>query len=120
MSFQPPDFIQDIRNEVRKTTLAQAHQNSLRSQLLRDPAKELFRIKTADQWLKGDAGKPIPRKLLGTLWYEHELCILFADTNVGKSILAVQIGYHLAKQSSIHPLGSEVTEPLKVLYIDFE
>lgn len=57
---------------------------------------------------------------MGSLWHEHELCILFADTNLGKSIFAVQIGYNLGKQSGIEPFGSHLDEPVNVLYIDFE
>lgn len=42
-----------------------------------------------------------------SLWWENEICCLFADTNLGKSIYAVQIGVEIAK-----------SEP--VVYIDFE
>ncbi|MDP9046995.1 MAG: AAA family ATPase, partial [Bacteroidota bacterium] len=52
--------------------------------------------------------------------FEGELCIMFADTNLGKSILAVQIGDSLTKCASIEPFYNEVEESVPVLYIDFE
>lgn len=120
MEFSRPPFIEQIRAEVQATTQKQRDTYAQRAKLRRNPDNDLFRIKTADQWLLDEYGKPAARKLLGTLWHEHELCILFADTNLGKSILAVQIGYGLAKQTAMEPFGSNVNEPLKVLYIDFE
>ena len=42
-----------------------------------------------------------------TLWYQGEVCCLFADSNLGKSIYAVQI-------------AAEIAETHKVLYFDFE
>ncbi|MFD0751495.1 AAA family ATPase [Mucilaginibacter calamicampi] len=120
MTFARPPFIEEIRAEVQATTHRQRMQNSMRTQLRRNPDNDLFKIKTADKWLADDYGKPIARKLMGSLWHEHELCILFADTNLGKSVLAVQIGCGLAKQSMMEPFGCQVDEPLKVLYIDFE
>lgn len=54
--------------------------------------------KTANQTLMDAALRPIPNKLWLDVWYEQELCILFADTNVGKSILAVQIADHITKE----------------------
>lgn len=61
------------------------------------------------------------KPLLGELWQEGELCILFGPTNVGKSILAVEIGDAIASGGSIlsGELKSEI-EPVQVLYVDFE
>ncbi|WP_295673590.1 AAA family ATPase [uncultured Mucilaginibacter sp.] len=118
MSTRPP-IIEIMRNAIRDTTPREREKNALLSQLRNDPSRELFYFKPADLWLKEES-KPAARQLLGTLWYEHELCILFADTNLGKSVLAVQIGDHLAKQTAMEPFGSELNEALKVLYLDFE
>jgi len=120
MSFTRPSFIDDIRAEAQSATAKQQSRNAWRSQVARNPDNDLFKIKPADQWLKETYAKPDVRQLLGTLWHEQELCILFADTNLGKSVLAVQIGYSLAKNEPIEPFGSRVGEALKVLYIDFE
>ena len=115
-----PAIIEYLRSQAQETTPKQAAKNNYRSQMQRDPRNDLFLLKPADQWLKEEYSKPEARQLLGTLWHEQELCILFADTNLGKSILAVQIGYNLAKQSGMEPFGSQLNEGFKVLYIDFE
>ncbi len=80
----------------------------------------LLKTKTANDWMKQEFGKPAPRQLFGDFWLENELCILFADTNMGKSILAVQIAEALTKCSSFEPFYNQVDESLRVLYIDFE
>jgi RecA-family ATPase len=57
--------------------------------------------------------------LLGPLWHEGELCILTADTNIGKSTLAVQIADNISKG-----IGSKylpfTAKPQDVIYGDFE
>ena len=79
----------------------------------------LFTIKTANQWIEEAKSRPIPKMLFSQLWYEGELCILFADTNLGKSILAVQIGNSISKGEQIKSFAIE-TEKQPVLYFDFE
>jgi 5S rRNA maturation endonuclease (ribonuclease M5) len=78
-----------------------------------------FIIKSANEWIKEAQLKPIPKMLFGELWFEDELCILFADSNVGKSLLAVQIADSITKGKAIGDFPLEV-EPQKVLYFDFE
>ncbi|WP_295667322.1 AAA family ATPase [uncultured Mucilaginibacter sp.] len=80
----------------------------------------LLRTKTANEWMIQEFGKPAARPLFGSLWFENELCILYADTNMGKSVLAVQIADCLTKCYSFEPFYNQADEPLKVLYIDFE
>ena len=67
----------------------------------------MFTVKEADRWVDEARRRPDPVPLWDTLWYQGELCCLFADTNVGKSIYAVQIAAHIAQTQ-------------KVLYFDFE
>ncbi|MGY3212058.1 AAA family ATPase [Mucilaginibacter sp. HD30] len=81
--------------------------------------KDAFIIKPAAAWVSAGADAHAPDKLFGDFWYRGELCILFADTNVGKSILAVQIGNALSSGEPIPVLGATLpAEP--VLYFDFE
>ena len=80
---------------------------------------ELFIIKTANQWMDEAKERPIPKKLFSILWFESELCILFSDTNLGKSILAVQIADAISNGKSVLGFPSEVG-PQKVMYFDFE
>ena len=79
--------------------------------------EELFNIKQASNWLSDTY--TTPKMLFDKFWFEGELCILFADTNLGKSILAMQIANSLACAQQIGPFKNEV-EPCKVLYFDFE
>ena len=79
----------------------------------------LFTIKSATKWMEEAKNKPVPKMLFGEFWFEGELCILFADTNLGKSILAVQIGNSISKNENIIPFKLESPKQ-SVLYFDFE
>ncbi|PQJ73590.1 AAA family ATPase [Polaribacter butkevichii] len=76
-------------------------------------------IKEANTWVEEAKNRPIPNMLFSELWYESELCILFADTNLGKSILAVQIADSISKGKAIPGFKLE-SPPKRVLYLDFE
>ena len=82
-------------------------------------SKGLFTVKTASRWIEQAKTRPIPQMLFGELWFEGELCILFADTNLGKSILAVQIGNSISKGEQINGFKLETTKQ-PILYFDFE
>jgi RecA-family ATPase len=81
--------------------------------------KGLFLVKEASIWIEEAKHRPIPKMLFSEFWHEGELCILFADTNTGKSILAVQIGNSIATGEPIEGFIFEA-EKQKVLYLDFE
>lgn len=68
----------------------------------------MLNIKNANQTLAEASRQQNPKPLWYDFWYEHEVCCLFADSNLGKSILAVQIGIDIASKGE------------KVLYFDFE
>ncbi|HIC32092.1 MAG TPA: LuxR family transcriptional regulator [Flavobacteriaceae bacterium] len=76
-------------------------------------------IKKTKSWIEEAMKRPIPNMLFSEFWYENELCILFADTNLGKSILAVQIADSLSRGKPIYGFKLEA-QPKKVLYLDFE
>jgi RecA-family ATPase len=79
----------------------------------------IFTAKSANKWIEGSKSKPIQKMLFGELWFERELCILFADTNLGKSILAVQISNSISR--GINIFGFKLEAPKQtVLYFDFE
>lgn len=69
----------------------------------------MLSIKTATKWAEEAAARPDPKALYLSMWYEGEACCLFADTNLGKSILAIQVGAEVARDLK-----------LRVLYLDFE
>jgi RecA-family ATPase len=76
-------------------------------------------IKTASQTLADSKLKPTPRRLFGSMWFENEVTFLYADTNIGKSIMAVQIGEAIASGTTTCHIENE-TEATRVLYFDFE
>jgi hypothetical protein len=82
-------------------------------------SKGLFTVKTASRWIEQAKTRPIPQMLFGEFWFEGELCILFADTNLGKSILAVQIGNSISRGEQIRGFKLE-TQKQPILYFDFE
>lgn len=71
------------------------------------PVSSLLTVKSASQWCVDAASRPDPRPLWLSMWHEGELCCLFADSNLGKSIYAVEIARHISR-----------TE--RVIYFDFE
>ena len=79
----------------------------------------LFDVHTARDWVSIAAARSTPHMLFDTMWHEGELCILFADTNVGKSILAVQIADSISRGVPIPGLCMDApAQP--VAYFDFE
>ena len=72
--------------------------------------KSVFVCKRAMTWAVDASKRPNPRSLWHNLWFEDEVCCLFADTNLGKSILAVQIAEEIANSNPAQ----------NVLYFDFE
>lgn len=83
------------------------------------PVPRFFRMKTANQWMQEAENLPIQKHLFGDLWFENEASVLFADTNAGKSILAVQIADSISRGAPIPPFALDAV-PQKVLYFDFE
>jgi RecA-family ATPase len=82
-------------------------------------SKGLFTMKTANHWIEQAKRRPIPKMLFSEFWHEGEVCILFADTNLGKSILAVQIANSISKGEPIQGFKLE-TQKQPILYFDFE
>src|SRR5476651_1160729 len=110
-------YIESLRRETaaftdRKVKAGQFGKNFMNIQL--------FTTRRANDWMKQECGKPAVRMLFGSFWFENELCIMFADTNLGKSILAVQIAANLTTANTYEPFYNKCNEPLPVLYIDFE
>lgn len=87
---------------------------------IKDKNSNLFQIKKANQWIEEAKNRPVPKMLFDVFWYEGELCILFADSNVGKSILAVQIADSISTGKNIDGFRLESIMPERILYFDFE
>ena len=80
---------------------------------------DLLLVQSANDWLKQAQERPIPAQLFSEFWFEGELCILFSDTNLGKSILAVELAASLTEGHAI-PGFKLQGGPRTVLYLDFE
>lgn len=67
----------------------------------------MLTVKQAAVWCAEAAQRPDPESLWLSLWHEGEVCCLFSDSNLGKSIYAVQIAERISRSR-------------KVIYFDFE
>ena len=67
-------------------------------------------IKTANWTILEASLLPTPRALWNSFGYEGELSCVFADSNVGKSILAVQIADRIARTDNVLYLDLELSE----------
>lgn len=85
-----------------------------------NPNKGLFTVKTANQAIMDAKNRPVPRYLFGQLWYEGENCILFSDTNQGKTILAVQIADTISSGHRATMGLAMDAQAQKVAYCDYE
>lgn len=81
--------------------------------------RSVLKVASANKWINEASKRPMPKKLFGSLWHSGELSVLFADTGVGKTILAVQIADGISSGNQMLPFTNEA-EPQKILYIDFE
>jgi len=117
MPFERPIEIEMIRAETRK--FSDAARRAGKFGQVPDNGQHLFTLHTANDWIALEQHSPPPQMLFGDFWYQGELCILFADTNAGKSILAVQIGNGIAQGLPIGPFATHARNA-KVLYVDFE
>lgn len=85
-----------------------------------NPNVGLLTIKPANQVIEEAKNKPRASKLFGQLWNENDVCILFSDSGLGKTILAYQIANAISSgNNAIDELINEA-QPQKVLYFDFE
>ena len=79
----------------------------------------VLKVNPANTWMREAASRPVPKTLFGSLWLEGELSILYADTGIGKTILAMQIADGISSGKKHLPLENQ-TPAQKVLYLDFE
>jgi RecA-family ATPase len=75
--------------------------------------------KPASKWLEEAARAPVPKMLFDQFWFEGELCVLFASTNIGKSILAFQVAVYIASEIPNKSWKMTVRRQT-VLFFDFE
>lgn len=61
----------------------------------------------------------MPKMIMGELLYEQTVTMLFAETGVGKSMLAFQLANAITRGESILELKNE-SSPQPILFLDFE
>ena len=88
--------IRAIEAEVDKT----AHTDSV----------GMISIKAANDSLLDASQQPDPVPLFKEFWYQGEVSCLFSDSNLGKSIYAVQIANEIARYHRILYLDCELSE----------
>jgi hypothetical protein len=71
-----------------------------------------------NEWLKGASSRPKPMPLFGPFWTSGEIALVFGDTGLGKTILAMQIANDIANGKST--TGLELGLSGRVDYFDFE
>ena len=80
-----------------------------------------FIVKTANDTLRDAAKRPNPIGLWGCLWYEGEMSCLFADSNLGKSILAVEVATNIAKSQKVAYFDFELSDKqFQLRYTDYD
>ncbi|MEI6848110.1 MAG: AAA family ATPase [Chlorobiaceae bacterium] len=79
----------------------------------------LLKVETANEAMQRASTQAVPKMLFSECWHESETCFLFADTGLGKSLLAVQIADSITRGIPIQDFKMEAS-PQPVLYLDFE
>jgi RecA-family ATPase len=80
----------------------------------------ITQIRTANDCLLEAANQPELKQLFSTFWHSGEVAMLFADTGVGKSILAVQLAHYISAGLSNCCGMTNEAGIQTVLYYDFE
>lgn len=70
----------------------------------------LLNFKTANRAALDASLRPNPKDLYHGLWYEGEVCCLFSDSNVGKSIYAVQMAEYIAFDQIVLYVDCELSD----------
>ncbi len=70
----------------------------------------MLTIKSANRTVEDAAHRPDPEQLYRELWYEGEVCCLFADSNLGKSIFAVQMADEIARSRNVLYVDCELSD----------
>ena len=84
------------------------------------PNRKVIKSISFKQALEDAKVKGKPKTLFGQLWWKNELVVVFATTNVGKTVLAMQIADALSKGDSVFDDLKNECGKLKVSYLDWE
>lgn len=127
--FERPAEIEAIRNEARSTLpppeeeIEPGEEEELADNDLADDynydGNGAFCIRSGADWYNNAEPVEDVVRLFGDFWLQNEVCFFFADTNTGKSILAVQIANAISRGVAVSGFAMEApAQP--VIYFDFE
>ena len=81
----------------------------------------ILTFKSANQWVDEGLSMPDPKMYFHNLVAQYEITVLFASSNVGKSILAVQIADTVAREEKVAYIDLELnTKQFEMRYYDPE
>src|ERR1700749_2525041 len=89
-SSERPAYIEQLRAETRGIPYRPVKRKKRPAfeRPSREDSHRLFTVERGNRWMELARREPEAKMLFGELWHQGELCMLFADTNIGKSILA--------------------------------
>ena len=89
------------------------------SRIITESKPPVLSITPMNQYIDKVHQQSIPNQLFGPLWYEGEICYLFSNTGLGKSILALQIADSITKGNSILNFNQYIAQS-PIAYLDIE
>ncbi len=100
--------LEAIAQEVEKAKLAPKHVG-------------LLSVKSANAWIESSLRRPDPRTFFKGLIVEFENTVIFASSNVGKSIFSIQIAEEIARTEKVLVVDLELSEKqFEMRYTDKE
>lgn len=93
----PANALEAIAEEVEKAKLAPEHVG-------------LLSVKSANDWIESSLRRPDPRTFFKGLIVEFENTVIFASSNVGKSIFSIQIAEEIAHTEKVLVVDLELSE----------
>ncbi len=120
-SSERPPYIDQLRADLRGQPYRPAKRKGRPKCEPPSPedSRRLFTVETGNRWMDIAQREPEAMMLFDEFWHQGELCMLFAGTNIGKSVLAVQIGESIARRKKIGGFACQAPAA-RVLYVDFE
>lgn len=70
----------------------------------------LLSVKSANAWIESSLRRPDPRTFFHGLIVEYENTVIFASSNVGKSIFSIQIAEEIARTEKVLVVDLELSE----------
>ncbi len=113
---QQPQY---TNHTARTQTCTASIFDAVRAEASAGPEFRILRVETANAAIERAATQPVPDMLFAECWFQNEVCFLFADTGLGKSLLAVQIAEGITTGKPMLGFAMQA-KPQPVLYVDFE